>query len=237
MSIALNSHLLSQNRLLSILSADEFEFLQPHLEAVSFSAKHVLFEAGDLIRYVYFPLNGMISLLSVTENGSTIEIGFSGEEGMIGLPIILGNKEMPYQAKVQVAADCFRVESKIIVNLFKQNGVFHDSSLCYLHLLFKQISQTCVCNRFHTIESRLCRWLSVMCERSPEKKLLLTQEFLAHLLGVQRTSVGMTANNLQNNGVIRYSRGRIEVIDFNALKLYACECFHIIKSEYDNFLR
>lgn len=237
MSKTLNSRLLPPNRLLSVLPIEEYEFLKPHLEAVSCPAGTILFQASDKIRYVYFPLNGMVSLLSTTEQGNTVEVGFTGKEGMVGLPIILGQNEMPYQALVQVSAKCFRVESKIIVNLFKQSGTFHSMSLRYVYLILKQVSQTCVCNHFHNIESRLCRWLAVMCERSEEKHLALTQEFLAHMLGVQRTSVGMIANTLQARGIIRYSRGKIEIVDLDALKRNVCECYQIIKSEYDNFLK
>lgn len=222
--------------MLSNLPVEEFDFLKPHLEPVSFAAGDIIFQTGDSIRHVYFPLNGMVSLLSVTEQGNSVEIGFTGNEGIVGLPILLEKNEMPYQSMVQVAAQCLRIESKIIVNLFEQSNVFRKNSLQYVHLVLKQVSQTCVCNHFHNIEARLCRWLMVMCEHSQEKRLSLTQEFLAHMLGVQRTSVGMVANDLQSRGVIRYSRGKIEVIDVEALRGNTCECYHIIKSEYENFI-
>lgn len=222
--------------MLSNLPVEEFDFLKPHLEPVSFAAGDIIFQTGDSIRHVYFPLNGMVSLLSVTEQGNSVEIGFTGNEGIVGLPVLLGKNEMPYQSMVQVAAQCLRIESKIIVNLFEQSSVFRKNSLQYVHLVLKQVSQTCVCNHFHNIEARLCRWLMVMCEHSEEKRLSLTQEFLAHMLGVQRTSVGMVANDLQSRGVIRYSRGKIEVIDVEALRGNTCECYHIIKSEYENFI-
>lgn len=237
MSNTLNSRLLLENRLLSVLPLQEFDFLKPHLETISFSSGELLFQAGDAIRYVYFPLNGMVSLLSVTEQGNTVEVGFTGNEGMVGLPLILGQNEMPYQAMVQVAAKCCRVESKFITELFKRGGHFQEASLQYVHLILKQISQTCICNHFHTIEARLCRWLAVMCERAEQRHLSLTQEFLAQMLGVQRTSVGMIANNLQNRGVIKYSRGKIEIKDLNALKRSVCECYHLVKSDYDSFLK
>jgi CRP-like cAMP-binding protein len=236
MSNTLNSRHLIRNRLLSVLPADEIDLLKPNLEMLSLTPGDVLYQAGDAIRYVYFPNTGMISLISVTEQGQTVEVGYTGYEGMVGLPCILGQQEMAYQAMVQVAADCFRVDAKIIKSLFKKNGTFHDVALRYVYVIIKQISQTCVCNHFHTIEARLCRWLTVMCERANNKQLSLTQEFLAHMLGVQRTSVGMIANSLQASGVIRYRRGKIEIVDFERLKQCACECYFIVRDEYGKFL-
>lgn len=237
MSNMSNTSLLLENRLLKILPAQEFDFLKPHLETLTFLPGDLLFQAGDKIRYVYFPLNGMVSLLSVTEQGNTVEVGFTSNEGMVGVPIILMQNEMPYQAMVQVAAKCCRIEAKYISELFKRGGRFQETSLQYVYLILKQVSQTCICNHFHTIEARLCRWLSVMAERSEESHLSLTQEFLAQMLGVQRTSVGMIANVLQNRGVIKYSRGKIEIKDMDALKGSVCECYHVVKSDYDNFLK
>jgi CRP-like cAMP-binding protein len=236
MSNTLNSRLLIRNRLLSVLPAEEIDLLKPNLELLSLAPGDVLYQAGDAIRHVYFPNNGMVSMLSVTEQGQTVEVGYTGSEGMIGLPCILGQAEMAYQAMVQAPADCFRVDARLVYALFKKNGTFHDVALRYVYVVIKQISQTCVCNHFHTIEARLCRWLTVMCERSNNKHLSLTQEFLSQMLGVQRTSVGMIANSMQASGIIRYSRGKIEIVDFERLKQSACECYFIVKDEYDKFL-
>ena len=178
----------------------------------------------------------MVSLLSVTEQGQTVEVGFTGYEGIVGLPVLLGQTEMPYQAMVQVKSDCLRVETKNILKLFNQCGDFHDVALRYLYVVVKQISQTCVCNHFHTIEARLCRWLTVMYERSENKQLSLTQEFLSQMLGVQRTSIGMIAQSMQMAGVIRYRRGKIEIVDAERLKNAACECLKIVKDEQDKFV-
>jgi CRP-like cAMP-binding protein len=236
MSKTSNSRLLLKNRLLSALPDSELDILQPHLELVSFATGSITFQAGDTIRYVYFPNNGMVSLLSVTEQGQTVEVGFTGFEGMVGLPVLLGQTEMPYQAMVQVKADCFRVETKHVLKLFNQCGAFHDIVLRYFYIVIKQISQTCVCNHFHTIEARLCRWLSVMHERSGNKQLSLTQEFLSQMLGVQRTSIGMIAQSMQTQGIIRYRRGKIEIVDDERLKRAACECFSIVKEEQEKFI-
>jgi len=236
MSNTSNPRLLFKNRLLATLPAAEMSFLQPHLEPVAFMPGDIVYQAGDTIRHVYFPNNGMISLLSVTEQGQTVEVGFTGYEGMVGLPVLLGQTEMPYQAMVQVKAECLRIETKHILKIFNQCGGFHDIALRYFYVVVKQISQTCVCNHFHTIEARLCRWLSVMCERSEDKHLSLTQEFLSQMLGVQRTSIGMIAQSMQLAGIIRYRRGKIEIVDDERLKNAACECFKIVKEEQERFI-
>lgn len=225
-----------KNRLLAALPVETYESLVPHFEEFSFVPGDILFQAGDKIRHVYFPGKGMISLLSVTEQGQTIELGYTSHEGMVGLPIVLGRDEMPYQAMAQADTDCLRIDSKIIVSCFRRGELFHDVLLRYVSALMKQISQTGVCNHFHTIEARLCRWLLVMFEHSDTTILHLTQEFLSHMLGVQRTSVGLVAGTLQSAGIIRYSRGKIELLDRNKMKAWACECYFIVKDEYDHFL-
>ena len=231
-----NLRLSFQNRLLSVLPEGEFEYLAPHLEPVSFPRGTAISQAGDNLTRCYFPTDGMISLLSVTEQGHAVEVGFIGSEGMVGLPIILGQNEMPYQALVQVKSDCLGVDSKYVRELFDQGGVFHDIALRYLYVIIRQVGQTCVCNHFHTIEARLCRWLTVMGERSNTNHLILTQEFLAHMLGVQRTSIGLIANSLQQKGVIRYSRGKVEILQPDELKKLSCECYSVVHDEYQKFL-
>jgi CRP-like cAMP-binding protein len=231
-----NLRLSVQNRLLSVLPEEEFDFLSPHLEVMSFPRGTSINQAGDDLTRCYFPNDGMISLLSVTEQGHAVEVGFIGSEGMLGLPIILGQNEMPYQALVQVKSDCLSVEPKYVRELFDRGGVFHDVALRFLYVMIRQVGQTCVCNHFHTIEARLCRWLTVMCERSDNNHLVLTQEFLAHMLGVQRTSIGLIANSLQHNGVIRYSRGKVEILRPDELKNLACECYSVVNDEYQKFL-
>ena len=226
----------ARNRLLAALPEEEIDFLKPHLETVGFSRGDIVYEAGDAIAHAYFPQNGMVSLLSVTEQGQMVEIGFTGYEGIVGLPLMFGSNEMPYQAMVQVSAECLRIDAKMILDLFNRCGTFHDIVLRYAYVVLKQISQTCVCNHFHTIEARLCRWLTVMHDRSTNGQLSLTQEFLANMLGVQRTSIGMIANSLQADGIIRYSRGKVEITDYERLRQSACECFFIIKSEYEEFV-
>lgn len=221
------------NRLLAALPSPELEFLRPFFVPMRFRPGQVIAQPGDAMRLCYFPCGGMISLLSMTENGSFVEVAYTGREGMLGFPAILGKNEMPYQALVQADTECLAVDKDAVVALFRRCGAFHDLLLRYFYALHRQISQTCVCNHFHTIEARLCRWLAVMSERSGNRHLILTQEFLAHMLGVQRTSIGLIANSLQRAGIIRYSRGRVEIVDLDRLTASACECFFLVQKEYD----
>jgi CRP-like cAMP-binding protein len=224
------------NRLLSILPPSEFSALRPYLNEVSYEPGTTIARAGDSVRECFFPNSGMVSLLCVTEQGRSVETGFAGFEGMIGVPVLLGKNEMPYDALVQAPTSGFTTNATAVLSLFNRGGVFHDAALRFAYVILKQMSQTCVCNHFHTIEARLCRWLTIMCERANNRHLKLTQEFLAHMLGVQRTSIGMIANNLQRTGAIRYSRGRIEIIDLERVRASACDCYRIVKEEYENFL-
>lgn len=225
------------NRLLSVLPPEEFGLIRPHLDEVSWEAGTMLARAGDAMKTCFFPNSGMVSLLCVTEQGRSVEAGFAGFEGMIGIPVLLGKNEMPYDALVQASTTGFTVDAKIVVDLFARGGVFHDAALRFAYVILKQMSQTCVCNHYHTIEARLCRWLTVMCERSNNRRLKLTQEFLAHMLGVQRTSIGQIANSLQRTGAISYARGRVEIIDLDRLRASACDCYRIVKEEYEKFLQ
>ena len=224
------------NRLLSVLPPAEFALIQPHLNETSFDAGTMLARSGDSIRTCFFPNNGMVSLLCVTEQGRSIEAGFTGYEGMIGIAVLFGKNEMPYDALVQSPVKGFTADAQIVQHLFKQNGVFHDAVLRFAYVIMKLMAQTCVCNHFHTIEARLCRWLTTMSERSDNVHLRLTQEFLAHMLGVQRTSIGLIANALQQTGSIRYSRGRVEILNLDRLRMGACDCYKIVADEYRNLV-
>ena len=225
-----------QNKILSVLPDSEINFLAPHFERLDLSPGNMIYQSGDSIPHIYFPNNGMISLLSVTEQGQTVEVGFTGFEGLVGIPVLFGRNEMPYQALTQSNVECLRIDAPTAIKLFNQCGVFHSVVLRYVTVIVKELSQTCICNNLHRIEERLCRWLSVMCERSGDNHLLLTQEFIAHMLGVQRTSIGLIANSLQEKEIIRYKRGKIEVINFEKLKHSACECYAIIRDEQQKFI-
>jgi CRP-like cAMP-binding protein len=224
------------NRLLSILPPDELDFIKPHLELVSFPVGHFVALSGDALKRFYFPNTGMISLLAETEAGGAVEVGFTGVEGMVGTPILLGKNSMPYQALVQAPTEGYIVDATRVVELFSRRGVFHDAILRYSYVEIRQLAQTAVCNHFHSIQSRMCRWLAIMCDRSGNRNIKLTQEFLAHFLGVQRTSIGAIANGLQKEGIIDYSRGKIEILDIDRLKLNACECYSLIENEFADMI-
>jgi CRP-like cAMP-binding protein len=178
----------------------------------------------------------MVSLLCATEQGRSVEAGFVGFEGMVGISVVLGKDEMAYDALVQAPTTGFSADARLVLELFNQGGVFHDATLRFAYVILKQMSQTCVCNHFHSIEARLCRWLTIMCERSNNRHLKITQEFLAHMLGVQRTSIGLIANSLQKTGAIRYARGRVEIIDLELLRASACDCYRIVRDEQEMFV-
>ena len=227
-----SSHLLSGNRLLEALPEAELTMLRPHFEQAMLTLGTVIANPGDHVKQCFFPTKGMISLLSVTEQGETIEAAYVGREGMAGLAWILGGQDALYQWRVQAETECLLINGDIVRRLFDKLPAFRSLSLRYVYALLRQMSQTCLCNHFHTIESRLCRWLTVMCERSGNNRLSLTQEFLSQMLGVQRTSIGLIANSMQTKGIIRYSRGKIEVTNLERLRDNACECYRIVNAEY-----
>lgn len=225
------------NKLLKALPKEEFLSIQPHLKSCNFKLGQIIYNEGDSINNIYFPNYGMISLLSMMQDGHTVEVAYTSEEGVLGLPIILGCNEMPYQAMAQSKVECLYVEAEIIVKLFGELKFFHDAVLRYVSALMKQLSQTGVCNHFHSIESRLCRWLLIMRENSKSDTMQLTQEFLSHMLGVQRTSIGFVAGTLQTSGIIRYRRGTLEILDIERLQECVCECYHIVEAEYNKYLK
>lgn len=226
-----------QNRILAALPPQEFQFLLPHLEEVVVPIGTILANYRDPLSRLFFPNTGMVSLLSVNESGYACEVGYVGFEGLVGLPPLLGKNEMPYQALVQSSASGFYLSVQKAQETFSMNGAFHDAVLRFTYVVLRQVSQTCACNHFHPIRARLCRWFSVMCERSGNKNLSLTQEFLAHMLGVQRTTIGQIASSLQAEGIISYRRGRVEIVDFERLRASACECYWIVKDELANYLQ
>ncbi|MEP7213447.1 MAG: Crp/Fnr family transcriptional regulator [Acidobacteriota bacterium] len=224
------------NNILSSLPAAEFDFLVARMEPVTLANGTMIANAGDTLCRCYFPNSGMISLLSVTETGKAVEVGYTGREGMVGLTAVLGKREMPYQALVQAGSDGFFIDADVVAELFGRCGVFHDAVLRYAYVVLRQISQTAVCNHFHTIQARLCRWMTVMSERSGKRNLTLTQEFIAHMLGVQRTSVGMIATAMQADGLIRYRRGKVEILDFDRMRNSSCECYFVIENEMTEYM-
>ena len=221
--------LLPENRILAALPRQEQERLLPHLEQVRLETGQQLYESGEPIRYAYFPESALIALLSVTEDGATVEIGLVGNEGMLGIPILLKSETLPYRTIVQSPGSARRMKAGFLQKEFSLCGPFHDLLLRYLHALITQLAQAGVCNRFHTIEQRLCRWLLAAQDRLKSTELQFTQESLSQMLGTDRTSVTETASTLQKAGLIRYSRGHITILDREGLRAAACECHAIVQ--------
>lgn len=226
-----------QNRLLKALPRDQFERLLPHMELVRMTQSKVLYEAGDTVHNLYFPNTGMISLLSMNGDGTTIEVGMVGDEGAVGIPVVLRIDTTPYGAMVQLPCEAVKIKGEIVKAEFDQRGRLDELLLRYTHVLLTQISQSVVCNRFHTIEKRLCRWLLVARDRVNTDTLHLTQEIIAHMLGTSRTGVTTAAGALQRAGFIRYSRGRIVMLDREGMEDFSCECYQITKDEFDRFCK
>lgn len=228
---ALPSTVLARNRLLESLSCQEYERLRPKLISVHLPRGRVLWEAGDFADYVYFPLNGVVSLLSTTEAGDVIEVAMIGNEGTTALPMLVHAREMPYRAVIQVPVEALKSSPETIQEEFKRGGRLQNLLMCYSHSLFTQIAQSAVCNRFHTAEQRFCRWLLSTHDRVKTDTVELTHEIISDMLGVQRSVVSVTAGAFQKTGLITYSRGSITVRDRAGLEAASCECYRIIKRQ------
>jgi len=224
------------NRILAALPREDFARLAPHLTTVSLERDEVVYIAGDQIHYVYFPISGLMSLLSTTETGSTVEVAMVGNEGIVGLPVILKNKMIPYEVAVQTETDAYRIKAEDFQEEFEKGEALHELILRYLNVLIAQISQSALCHRFHTVEEALGTWLLMVQDRLNIESLSLTQESISHALGVPRTGVTMAAGTLQRAGLIRYSRGKIIILDRERLESNSCECCRIIHDELSHFL-
>jgi CRP-like cAMP-binding protein len=224
------------NLLVSALPRAEYDRLLPALEPVSLARDVVLYDAGDTVRHAYFLTSGMVSLLSTTVEGKTIEVGMIGNEGLAGVAVILGMSIAPYRTTVQIPATALRIRAGALRDEFRQGGELQTMLLRYTHTLITQLSQSAVCNRFHTAEERLCRWLLVSRDRMRSNTIRLTQETISQMLGLPRTSVTLTAGVLQREGLIRYSRGKIIIVDSHSLEAASCECYGVVRKEFEHFL-
>ena len=220
-----------QNRLLGALPREEYERLRSKLQPIHLPRGRVVYEAGDIADYAYFPLSGVISLLSSTEDGEVIEVGMVGNEGTTGIPVITHAQEMPYRAVVQLPVDALRTEARVFRDEFIRGGQLHNLVVCYTHSLFAQIVQSAVCNRFHTMEQRFCRWLLCMHDRVDSDTLELTHEIIANMLGAQRVVVTGIAGSVQKAGWIKHSRGSITILDRHGLETASCECYRTVKHQ------
>lgn len=225
-----------ENRLLAALPPDEYERLHPHLQPVSFSLGEVVYEFGGQLQYVYFPTTSIVSLLYTMENGTSAEMGLTGNDGVVGIALFMGGGTMPNRAVVQSAGHAFRLSAKVLQDQFALGGQFQHLLLRYTQALITQISQTAVCNRLHSVEQQLCRWLLLSHDRVPSDELIMTQELIADMLGVRREGVTIAAGRLQDGGAIKYVRGRIKILDRPKLEATVCECYGVVKTEFDRLL-
>lgn len=225
-----------QNQLLHALPAEASELLFQHLELVDMTLGEVIYESGGELSYVYFPTSCIVSLLYVMENGSSAEIAIVGNDGIVGVALFMGGGTMPNRAVVQSAGQAYRLRGQILVQAFNRHGAIHHLLLRYTQALITQMAQTAVCNRHHSIDQQLCRWLLLSLDRLPSNELNMTQELIANMLGVRREGVTEAAGKLQQAGLINYSRGRIVVLDRPGLETRVCECYQVVKTESDRLI-
>ncbi|MGA7810855.1 Crp/Fnr family transcriptional regulator [Bradyrhizobium sp.] len=227
------SHL---NRLLQLLDTDDSDRLRAHLAPVKLDYRQPLYEANEDIPFVYFPIEGVASLINTMENGSAAEVGTVGNEGMVGLPVILGDRRATTSAYIQVPGSGLRLRADILRNELKVGAGMRTVMLHYAHAFFNQVAQSAACAHFHSIEQRCCRWLLMTHDRVQSDQFLLTQEFLGMMLGVRRTSVTEVAAKLKHRKFIEYNRGHVTILDRAGLERHACECYLISKREFDRLL-
>jgi len=225
-----------QNHLLAALSTAEQERLYPHLKLVQMPLGKVLYESGDVLRHVYFPTDSIVSLLYVLEDGGSAEISVVGNEGLIGVALFMGGETTPSRAIVQSAGRAYRLIGQQLKKEFHRNGGMQLLLLRYTQALLTQMAQTAVCNRHHSVDQQLCRWLLLSLDRLSSNQLTMTQELIANMLGVRREGVTDAAGKLQKLGVIRYVRGQITVLDRPKLEQLCCECYAVVKRETDRLL-
>jgi CRP-like cAMP-binding protein len=231
-----DSHNPEQNHLLAALSPAERERIYPHLELVPMPLGKVLYESGDKLRHVYFPTDSIVSLLYVLENGSSAEISVVGNEGLIGIALFMGGETTPSRAIVQSAGNAYRLIGQRLKDEFHRSGPLQLLLLRYTQALITQMTQTAVCNRHHSVDQQLCRWLLLSLDRLSSNQLIMTQELIANMLGVRREGVTEAAGKLDKLGVIRYARGHITVLDRPKLEQLCCECYSVVKKESDRLL-
>lgn len=226
----------TQNRLLAALPASELEHFASQLEPVAMVAGDVLYEAGGPVNHVYFPTTSIVSLLYVLEDGDTAEIAMVGNEGILGISLFLGGETTPSRAVVQRSGDGYRLPADLIKLEFNRAGPLLRLLLRYTQALITQMMQTAVCNRHHSVQQQLCRWLLLSLDRMSTQSLSVTQETISILLGVRREGVTEAAGRLQREGLIQYSRGHLQVLDRPGLERACCECYGVVKLEFDRLL-
>jgi CRP-like cAMP-binding protein len=225
-----------KNRLLDLLSPNDLEQLRPYLQPLTFEYKQVLYEPNVRIEWVHFPITGVASLVNTMKDGSAVEVGTIGNEGMVGVPIVLGDSIDPSSAYVQVPGSGLRLPASILEEKLRGSSSMRRVMLHYAHAFFSQIMQSAACAHFHSLDQRCCRWLLMTHDRVQSNKFMLTQEFLGMMLGVRRSSVTQAARELKKRKIIDYRRGQVTVLDRPLLERCACECYGVSKREFDRLL-
>ena len=225
-----------QNRLLAALPEADYGRLFPHLERVSMPLGEVLYEPGSRMRHVYFPTTAIVSLLFVMADGASAEIAVTGNEGVVGVSLFMGGETMPSWAVVQSAGYGYRLKGQLLKDEFNRAGPMQHLLLRYTQALLTQMAQTAVCNRHHSLDQQLCRWLLLSLDRLASNELIMTQELIANMLGVRREGVTEAAGKLHKAGLIDYKRGHITVLDRARLEARTCECYAVVRQEYDRLL-
>ncbi|MEO8157958.1 MAG: Crp/Fnr family transcriptional regulator [Betaproteobacteria bacterium] len=234
---AVTTRLPNNNHLLAALPTADYQRLLPHLEPVALPLGWSIYESGSTISHVYFPTEGIVSLLCVLEDGASAEIAIIGREGVVGIALLMGGGISPtYQAIVQSAGHAWRLPARFLTEEFTLGGELQHLTLRFAQALITQIMQTAVCNRHHKVEQQLCHWLLMSLDRLSSNELHMTQELMANMLGVRREGVTEAAGHLQNAGLIHYHRGQITVLDRPKLEERVCECYAVVKREYDRLL-
>ncbi len=225
-----------KNHLLSELPGEEFDRILPQMIPVKLPLGKVLYESGDQLDYVYFPTTAIISLLYIMENGSTAEIGIVGNDGILGIALFMGGNTTPNRAVIQSAGNAFKMKAKDLMDEFSRGGKFHNMLLRYTQCLITQISQTAVCNRLHTVEQQLCRWLLLSHDRLDSNKLVMTHDLISNMLGVRREGVTLAARKLSVRKLIKNVRGTMTILDRPGLEKACCECYEVVNTEYERLL-
>lgn len=226
----------AQNRLIASLPAEVYERVLPNLWPVTLSQGENIYASGSRLEHVYFPTGAVVSLLYTTEDGATAEVGITGNDGMLGIALVLGGDSAPNRAIVQIAGGALKLGAGVLQEEFARGGAFQKLLLRYTQSFLTQVSQTAVCNRLHSVEKRLCRWLLLCHDRVHSDRLTITQEFISNMLGTRRESVTVAAARLQDAGLIHYSRGNITILDRPGLESIGCECYRTIKGEFDRLV-
>jgi CRP-like cAMP-binding protein len=226
----------ARNHLLGALPSSDFDRLTPNLKLVSLSLGEALYESGVALHHVYFPVDSIVSLLNVMANGASAEIAVVGNDGVVGVSLFMGGESTPSRAVVQSAGHAYRLRAAILKSEFNRAGAMQHLLLRYTQALLTQMAQTAVCNRHHTLDQQLCRWLLLSLDRLPSSELDMTQDLIANMLGVRREGVNDAAGKLQEAGLIHYSRGHIVVLDRLGIEARTCECYAVVKRESDRLL-